>query len=122
VDESLFYGRSQHRKSGRESGLWHLRGISDDMVRKNGAGLGKPSPASLPTDQVGGVREDSPIRKRKGEAAGRVADEAVVPVKLWKHNRGKGLYFSQGFQRNKGACIARATKHRMASGVSAETA
>jgi hypothetical protein len=61
------------------------------MVRQIGAELGKPSLTSLPTTDWEG-RADLPIRKRKGEIVSRVADEIVVPMKLWNHNRGKGLY------------------------------
>ena len=68
----------------------HLRGISDDMVRQNGAELGKPSLTPFPMIEWE-VRADPPIRRRKGEIVSRVADETVVPLKLWKHNRGKGL-------------------------------
>jgi hypothetical protein len=55
MDESLFYGRSQHRTSGRESGVRRLRGMSDDMVRQNGA----ESLTSLPTGQVGSEKRSS---------------------------------------------------------------
>jgi len=64
--------------------------MSDDMVGKTGTGLGKPSPTFRPTGQVGRERRFS-YKETKGRTVGRVTDGAVVPVKSWKHDRGKGL-------------------------------
>jgi len=64
--------------------------MSDDMVGKTGTGLGKPSLTCEPTDHVGGQRRFF-YKETKWRIVGRVADEAVIPTKLWKHNRGKGL-------------------------------
>ena len=47
-----------------------------------------------PTNQVGEERRFS-HKETKWRTVGRVADEAVVPEKSWKHDRGKGLCWSQ---------------------------
>ena len=73
--------------------MWRLRGMSDDMDGKIRDGtweaLAGPTQAQYATWE--GVGGDPSYKETKEREAGRVADEAVVPVKLWKHNRGKGL-------------------------------
>ena len=70
------------------------------MAGKTGTGLGKPSSASGPQSKR--EAESRPSYKgTKGKVAGRVADEAVVPEKSWKHDGGKGLCWSQASKETK---------------------
>ena len=54
--------------------------MSDDMARKTGTELGKPSPtlkAHMPSETT---REEPFYKATKGREVGRVADETVVPM------------------------------------------
>jgi hypothetical protein len=54
-------------------------------------GLGKPSLALKdPTHQLGRSGEGPSYKETKEREAGRVTDGAVLPMKFWKQNRGKG--------------------------------
>ena len=67
--------------------------MSDEHGRKEQEwDLGSPRwPYASPIRHLGKVGEEPSYTETKEREAGRVADEAVVPVKLWKHNGGKGL-------------------------------
>lgn len=72
--------------------LGRLRGISDDMVRKNRNGtweaLAGPVLPEIPIGLRTGAEPS--YKETKEREAGRVTDGVVVPMKSWKQDRGKG--------------------------------
>jgi hypothetical protein len=85
------YNREDVSKE-KTSSTRRLRGASDDMVGKNRNGTWETlTDPDKPNTPLGKRRSRAPsIRTKREGSQKRVAAGAVVPMKSWKHDGGKG--------------------------------